>query len=362
MIPSGLLQKFEQAGLRTPRMLTLAMSGVCNLLCSHCWVKAGEADSPADVPLATIKRILEEFVAMGGTGVRLTGGEPLCHRQWIDVLRMARTLGFSSIILQTNALLVGDEQVAVLRELDFCGLTIQVSLDGVTVQSHDLVRGEGAFAGALSGITRLVQGGLAGRVSIFFTEMRHNLHEIPELLACADRLGISSVSSGALVRCGRAGDEHSIAPPDAEQYLALLERYDRDAGFRELYKRIGTVAAVEWHTGDAVRQECCTFAENPYLTPAGRLYPCLLCHNDEYSVNGVFEKDLAAAFDEGIPLWSALLQISSRRSHEIPECRECPQRASCAGGCMGRAWGSCGNLMAVDERCGVRRAVSQRLC
>jgi len=117
------------------------------------------------------------------------------------------------------------------------------------------------------------------------------------------------------------------------------------------------VAALEWRSGDAPRQGCCSFIENPYLTPAGRLYPCLLCHADEYSVSGVFEKGLAAALAEGIPLWSALQQISCSRSAALPECRDCPGRLSCAGGCMGRAWGSCGNLLTADDRCGVRRAI-----
>ncbi len=103
-----------------------------------------------------------------------------------------------------------------------------------------------------------------------------------------------------------------------EQYLSLLERYDRDDHFRELYDKIGTVAALEWRKGDAIRQECCTFIENPYLTPSGRLYPCLMCHTDEYSVTEVFEKGLVAAFAEGAPLWSSLHRISRCRSRRDP--------------------------------------------
>src|SRR6185369_8266670 len=139
-----------------------------------------------------------------------------------------------------------------------------------------------------------------------------------------------------------------VAPPKTEQYLSLLERYDQDVYFRELYGKLGTVAVLEWRTGDAIRQECCTFIENPYLTPSGRLYPCLLCHTDEYSVTEVFEKGLVAALAEGTPLWATLLKISRRRSDDIAECRNCPEKLSCAGGCMGRAWGSCGSLMAAD--------------
>jgi radical SAM protein with 4Fe4S-binding SPASM domain len=205
-----------------------------------------------------------------------------------------------------------------------------------------------------------VRGGLAARLSIFFTEMRHNFGEIPELLYLVDSLGISSVTTGSLVSCGRASESSLVAPPGPDQYRGLLERHAGDARFRKLYRSIGNVAALEWQAGEAVRQDCCTFIENPYLTPSGRLYPCLLCHTNEYSVSGVFEKGLAAALVEGAPLWASLLRISRRRSEEIAECRDCPGRQCCAGGCMGRAWASCGKLLAADDRCAVRRAIYQR--
>jgi radical SAM protein with 4Fe4S-binding SPASM domain len=360
MIPSEALQQLNMAGLRPPGMLTLAITGACNLKCCHCWVKAGEATSHAHVPLRTVRRLLEEFTPIG-EGVRITGGEPLCHPHWLEIVRFACSLGFDKVVLQTNAMLLRDEHLAPLRELDFPGLTIQISLDGVSPRTHDLVRGEGAFNGALHGIEMLVQVGLASKIAIFLTEMRHNLDEIPELLDFADRMGIGSVSTGSMVLCGRASETSLVAPPKVEQYLSLLERYDRDTHFRELYEKLGTVAALEWRKGDSIRQECCTFIENPYLTPSGRLYPCLMCHTDEYSVTEVFEKGLAAALAEGAPLWASLHRISRCRSDEIPECQDCSEKAFCAGGCMGRAWGSCGNLLAVDDRCEVRRTIYHKV-
>lgn len=357
MTPSEFAHQLDQAGLRPPGTLTLAITGACNLSCCHCWVKAGEAASHAHVPPGTVRRLVDEFAAIGGTGIRITGGEPLCNPEWLEILQRSCALGFSTVTLQTNAMLFKTEHLAPLRACDFPGLTIQISLDGVTPRTHDLVRGKGAFSGALHGIEMLVKEGLAGRIAIFFTEMRHNIGEIPALLDFADRMGIGSVSTGSMVMCGRASETSLIAPPGTEQYLALLERYDRDARFRDLYAGLGTVAALEWRKGETIRHDCCTFIENPYLTPSGRLYPCLMCHTDEYSVTGVFEKGLAASFTEGIPLWSSLHRISRCRADEIPECRDCPVKPFCAGGCMGRAWGSCGNLLAADDRCTTRRAI-----
>lgn len=358
MTTAEALEELEQRGLRPPANLTFAITGVCNLVCEHCWVGAGTPSAAAHVPERTARRVIQEFAALGGKSIRFTGGEPLSHPDWLGFMQCARRSGFRGVSLQTNAILFDDEQVAALRDLDFPGLSIQISLDGATAESYDLVRGAGAFAGALAGIRRLVRGGLARRISLFFTEMRHNLEEIPAVLELAADLEIGSVATGTLVRCGRADESALIAPPDSGQYLRLLERYDADPRFRELYEKLGSVAAIEWHKGAGPRSECCTFVENPYLTAEGRLYPCVLCHASDFAVAGVFEKSLACDFAEGAPLWSSLLRISCSRADTIRECRECPERVACAGGCMGRAWGSCGDLLAADDRCGQRRAVS----
>lgn len=355
--PSKLPEALRLAGLRPPRTLTLAITGACNLSCSHCWVGAGEPASAGHVPLRTLRRVIGEFAALGGEGVRLTGGDPLCHPHWFELLRFARSAGFGAVGLQTNAMLIDDRSAALLRELDFDGLNIQVSFDGATAATHDYVRGAGAFASLMQGMRRLVREGLGPRLSIFFSEMRHNLEEIPALLELAEDLGVASVATGTLVLCGRAAEE-AVAAPESAQYLRLLQRYQEDPEFMRRYRKLGRVAALEWSCGATPRGESCTFVENPYLTADGRLYPCVLCHAEPYSVAGVFGMSLKRAFVEGVPLWSRLLQVSESRKEGLPRCQGCPERQNCAGGCMGRAWGSFGDLMVADDRCEIRRAVA----
>lgn len=357
MVPNETVEILRREGLRPPRTLTIAITGACNLRCSHCWVEAGESSSASLVPEQTLRRLIEEFAALGGEGVRFTGGEPLCHPGWLGLVQFARTIGLRRVSLQTNGILFKDEHVAALREMDFPGFSLQISLDGATAATHDRVRGDGAFKGGLEGIRRLVQGGLSQRISIFFTEMRHNLEDIPAVLELADELGVGSVVTGSLVLCGRAAEESLVVPAGLDQYRQLLRRYDADPRFRDLYDKIGNVAALEWRKEDAPRSECCTFVENPYLTPGGRLYPCVLCHTNDSSVSGVLGKNLAAAFAEGASLWSSLLQTSLCRADAIAECQGCPGRLVCAGGCMGRAWGSRGDLLARDDRCELRRNI-----
>ena len=346
-----------QADLRPPRTMTIAITAACNLACSHCWVNAGREGSHGHLPERTIRRLLEEFVALGGNGVCLTGGEPLCHPSWLKLLQFSRSLGLDALTIQTNGMQFTAASVAALHNLEFAHLKLQVSLDGATAATHDLVRGPGAFAGALAGIRLLVKGGLGASTSLFFTEMRHNLAEIPDLLRLVRDLRIGSMASGCLVRCGRAAAESVVAPPDPEQYRHLLERYGSDLEFRTLYEKFGTVAALEWPQEETSRSEGCSFVEHPYLTADGKLYPCVMCHADSHAVTGVHGKSLASAFAEGAPLWAALMETSRCRAESITFCHDCPGRHVCAGGCMGRAWGGSGDFMAVDDRCQTRRTI-----
>lgn len=358
--PDTTWRLLRQAGLKPPDMLTIAITGACNLQCRHCWVDGGTAASAKHVPEALLRRIMQEFAAMGGRGLRLTGGEPLCHPECLNLLRFARSLSLTRLSLQTNANLIQQELADALYALDFPGLNIQVSLDGASAATHDLVRGQGAYSGALTGLKSLVRAGLAPRLSLFFTEMRHNLEELPELLALAESLGISSVASGALVRCGRAADDGLVVPATLPQYLHLLDRFESDQRFQNLYRKFGKIAALEWYTANTLAASECTFVENPYLSADGTLYPCLLCHADSYAVEGVFTKALDAVFAEGAPLWASLLRISHNRAATISQCRTCTDQTLCGAGCPGRTWGSCGDFIAPEDRCALRRAIYKR--
>lgn len=345
----------RQHELLLPKTLTMAITDRCNLACQHCWVKAG-ADGRCELPERAVRRMLAEFRELEGEAVCLTGGEPLCHAAWLRLLQFARSLGFESATLQTNAMLMSDRDAELLLDLGFRRISVRVSLDGAAAASHDLVRGDGAFRLARRGIETLVRRGLGSSVLLCFTEMRHNLGEFADLLRLADDLGVGGVSSGSLVRFGRGAASAAIAPPEPVQYDELHRRYENDAAFRERCIRLGAPAFLSWHQGEPPASGC-TFVENPYLSADGRLFPCLMCHAGSHAVSGVPGKGLVASFAEGYRLWSSLLELSRNRAATLPDCADCSGRLQCGGGCLGRAWAAHGDFASPDDRCSCRRPV-----
>ena len=347
------------AGLRMPAALTVAITGACNLRCRHCFVEAGLPGAAGDAPVRELLRLADELAALGGRAIRLTGGEPLSHPEWPAILSHCCSLApLASVRIQTNASLVDGAGAAELAALANGKLLFEVSLDGTSPQTHDRVRGRGSWAKTMAGLERLTAAGLAGRVEIAFTEMRHNMEDLPELLDLGERLQLRAIVGGTLVKHGSAA-RAALEPPAPDQYRALLARYHSDARFRALYEKRGRLSAIEWWKGRlGARGSPCNFLDHPYVASDGTLYPCLLCHDGDFSVARAFERPLAAALAEGIPRWAELQRLARDRTEALSAsaCRECPAKLACAGGCMGRAHAAGGSLAETEDRCALRQA------
>lgn len=343
-----------------PRALTLAITGRCNLRCRHCLVEAGPAGT-AHVGAERCRALIQELAALGGEELWLTGGEPLLHPQWAELLAFCWPQRFRTVGLQTNGALLGEEAVATLRALEQPGLAIQVSLDGASAWAHDRVRGAGSFARTRDGLLRLARAGLAGRTTIAFTEMRHNMGELPRLLELVEELGLRGLESATLLRQGRAGDvageAAAIEPPEPGQLGQLLFRYHRDRAFRERYEAMGRIAAIEWWKGRGQRGgSCCRLGEHPYLSAGGVLYPCALYQAGEVAVPGAHARSLAGSLGLAASPWARARSLGRHRAALLPGCRGCPGERHCGGGCMGRAQAARGDPLAAEDRCELRRA------
>src|SRR5512136_265654 len=95
--PAATIEILRQQGLRPPKMLTLSITGICNLTCRHCWVEADRSSAVGNVPEAALRRLIGEYREIGGEELRFTGGEPLCHPGWPELLHLAHAEGFRTI-------------------------------------------------------------------------------------------------------------------------------------------------------------------------------------------------------------------------------------------------------------------------
>jgi radical SAM protein with 4Fe4S-binding SPASM domain len=342
-------------------MLTLMITNKCNLKCLHCWPKSGLA---ADCNHVNRKKLLEmigDFRMLGIEKVCLTGGEPLLHPHWFDIVSFTcEDTGIDEVCLQTNATLLTKAHASRLASLNHHKLSIQVSLEGSNSETHDKVRGTGSFKSALRGIALLAEKGLAKQTLVSLTETEDNFQEIPALLELLHSLGISQFASGTLVHGGRAAKENGngLKPPTPLQYEMILHQFHSDPVFKEDYMEMANIAPLEWYLGKSTPSVSgCEFMKNPYVTAEGTLFPCVMFQIDKYAAHDVYSRPFAETLQAIVPMWAVLQQQSRHRSEDLQTCRACPGRLHCRGGCMGRAYMAHGALMTAEDRCNLRRVV-----
>jgi len=135
---------------------------VCNLACTHCFVRCGPGETRHDfMSRAEVAAVVTEAAGMGVKEIYFTGGEPFLHDDLETIL--ADTLLVAPCTVLTNGTLLLARRVAALASLartSRYSLEIRVSLDGADAAAHDAFRGEGAFRRALDGVRSLAAAGL----------------------------------------------------------------------------------------------------------------------------------------------------------------------------------------------------------
>lgn len=161
----------------------------CNLNCQHCYIKGvGPGAQDHDFSLGTIQHAINQALTKGLRRVKVSGGEPLIHPEFPQILAYLAELGLDEIIIETNATLLTAKQVSQLERVR--GLTLFVSLDHAWPDKHDRFRGKpGSYTRTLQALTQIGATGIQSVVTtIAYRDNRAFIGDIIELVL---GLGIS---------------------------------------------------------------------------------------------------------------------------------------------------------------------------
>ena len=165
-----------QLGRRGPRVefrwldtLWVQVTGtLCNIACRHCFISCGpKADQVPMMSAEEVERALDEGRAAGMRQVYFTGGEPFLHPELRRLVHSA--LAIAPLTIVTNGILIDDEAARWLAE-EFnrsrYSLDLRVSLDGMTPEQNDPVRGRGTFEQIVAAIRRFARAGMSPVVTV----------------------------------------------------------------------------------------------------------------------------------------------------------------------------------------------------
>lgn len=161
---------------RRMRKLRISLLDACNLRCLYCMPEHPAFMSQKDwASAADLVRITDHLVKLGVEEVRLTGGEPLMRRDFVEIVKALSKLPVNKLGLTTNAMLLAP-YLPVLQQTKLQQLNI--SLDSLDAKNFARITRRDAFSTVMDTILTAKSMGFVVKINMVVMQ-GINDHELP---------------------------------------------------------------------------------------------------------------------------------------------------------------------------------------
>ena len=327
---------------RQPKLVGWGVTNRCNLSCPHCYSSASKAFGE-ELDTGTGLAVLEDLAGLGAERIGWTGGEPLLRKDLERWIAAAAGYGIRSGIT-TNGTPLTPKRAESLRR---AGLeTVQISLDGSTVERNRRIRGASAadFRRVLRAVGLAREAGFSVHMAMLVG--RETLDDVREYLALATDLGVVSVRFCGYVPWGRGIDAGCRDRLDLRGTLpelrALVEELSSAGEPQVLFDpAFGPLPPYyDYH-------ECLAGMEMLYLSPEGDVYPCTALLDERFRVGNVTRRPLPEIWND-----PGMTEVARYPRERITgPCRDCEAFPRCGGACRGISHAYTGDLDASFPAC-----------
>jgi MoaA/NifB/PqqE/SkfB family radical SAM enzyme len=189
------------------RLVGIDLTDRCQCGCVHCYAAKPAAEC-AELTVDEVRSVIDQAAAMRATEVSFSGGEPLLHKDAVDLVRYAHRKGMVSKI-NTNGVLLSRDRIHALQEagLNWCA----VSLDSARPHVHDELRKfPGCCNRVIDGLKMLVECGIPCSITTYVTKQDVYTDHLSEIVALGHTLGVSQVRINFPVPMGRFEDRQDL--------------------------------------------------------------------------------------------------------------------------------------------------------
>ena len=306
------LQQFGSCDYWTPDVLAIELTENCPLRCRHCYVNAGKG---ATLPLGSVSKILEEANTFCLEHIQLTGGEPLIHPNFFEILDMVCSMGVTTHIF-TSGYIMNDVLVQRLKTYASKNIILQVSVDGLE-EYHDSFRGvKGCFRRTIGFIKEMVNSGFKVIAGLCVATQTYD--EIKELCQLLKRIGVASIRIGAISDRGRAENKlasNTDSMLNVKQIQAQLSSEEDTETFKVIF------------TEDSQRIKDSEYSHNCgmgqtviKISPTGNVSPCLM---SDIVIGNISDETISAIQRK----YSRIFEEIRIPSHQF--CSECENAVVC---------------------------------
>lgn len=328
--------------LLRPYTLVAELSYRCPLRCAYCSNPSERRiSSRPELDTRSWQDALTQAEAMGVVQTHFTGGEPLLRADLEQLVEHARGIGLYTSLI-TSAIGLTRERLAGLAA---AGLDhVQISIQGTSDADALSIAGRIGLAQKLEAMTWVRELSLPLTLNVVLH--RHNIHQVPELIDLALRVGAERLELANTQYVGWALENRDQLLPSAAQITRA--RSQAQAVRERLRGRLELLFVLpDYHAG--VVRPCMQGWARRYIviSPDGLVLPCHQAHSlPGLAFERVGERPLAAIWRDN----PGLNQFRGERWMEEP-CRSCERRELDYGGCRCQAFQLTGQLTATDPAC-----------
>ena len=319
-----------------PHSIYIEPTSRCNELCQQCPRTLLSREDDCDLSFDNFRYIVDQFPALDR--VVLHGlGEPLLNKDLPRMIKYLKDRG-TYVLFNSNGILLNAKRGQALID---AGLDeYRLSMDGSTRETCALVRGVDAFDKIWHNITAFLamqkeQNAAKPAVSLWFTAMRENLHELPSLIDLATENGVREVYLQRLVYFeeGLAHAKQSLFRRSTREELELVRHCEQVCKERGItFKAAGSATPLEsivQDFGERPWSGCTRPYTLTYITASGNVLSCCFApfghksareYQQERVLGNIFQEPIAA-------IWHGERYKAFRRAfesdHPAKHCSQC---------------------------------------
>lgn len=320
----------------------------CNERCIHCYVPNSVKNHTTCMPLKKFCQTVDEFVEMGGKDIVLSGGEPLMHPSFEEMLHYCGEKGLTTAIFSNLTLL--DNRLAEVMKSTNVGL-VQVSVYSVNPDIHDsITKRSGSLVKTLLAIELLQAEGIPVQISCPI--MRQNMNEVVNVMKYARKNGIR-LRTNSLITPTTNGDDSfvkSSALSMEEKECMLCDLMDADMTYTRdvLLKRNTNSKELYSDPKGFLKSSICRACINSCsISVEGDVSPCP--NWQSYHLGNIYKNTLVEIWYNN-PLAAMIRRIN--RQDSFPECLSCKAIDYCKRCLRLNEYANQGELLRVDrENC-----------
>lgn len=291
----------------------IEVTNKCNLVCKHCFNASGNGKTD-EITISKIAEIIDTIVKTGVDKITITGGEIQLYSDLAGLLEVISKYPQQRFHFITNGTIHNEKFINFVNSNK--NIWVGVSLDGVTSDTHDAIRGKGAFAKTLHFLDKLT----SNRCILKFTINTLNKNEVEEFIDFAISRGYKP-EIGSVIELGRAHVNWEDIGLKVSDLLTLNRVITKKANQYHIDKKELNIGMI--HKCKLVLDDTKLFSIN--IKATGEVMPCGCLQSSIFSIGNVFTEQLHLILEDDNNKFKTIKQLLISRKELLNNnfCSQC---------------------------------------